>query len=238
MSKVQQTKDKIDKQRARENAANDALKKLDNLHAPKPAKDEVKDLRKALKGTAHEAENDIERLRKHLAELRNPKGGPDEVVTWLKKVADTTESPYGSNLGPFPITECQLFTGYHVPDANGKGVFWCGCLACYAVVKIGGAGITYPIRMGYGPSIIADAKAGANGFHAVPFSQAQAGDVLVYWGGEHIGVAIDKPSGSTIKTGEGNTSSADGSQSNGGGIYLKTRTSADVTIVARPVYAH
>ncbi|HUB98988.1 MAG TPA: hypothetical protein VMS11_04100, partial [Solirubrobacterales bacterium] len=87
----------------------------------------------------------------------------------------------------------------------------------------------------YGPSIMADAKAGRNGVREVAFDQIEEGDVLVLWGGAHVVTAAAKPSGDNVPTGEGNTSPTDGeSQADGGCVAMKTRTRADVSCAARP----
>lgn len=236
--RIENKQGKIKHERSVIHAADRSMKILENVHPPLEARDELKLLRDEIRGEIEADGKDIQRLRHEIAKLRRKRGesavdsGAEAMIAAAKFIG-TTESPAGSNLGPLPITESQLFTGYKVPP----GVYWCGCFACYVVVKIGGAAVPLKIRMGFGPSIIDDAHAGANGFHAVPFAQAKAGDVLVYWGGEHIGLVEKLLSASAVQTIEGNTSAADGSQSNGGGIYRKQRGIGDVTVVARPTYA-
>lgn len=172
-----------------------------------------------------------ERLRRgRVAKLRHAHNGPARVLEWMRSKVGTTESPPGSNWGP-EIGEWIRFTGYSGP------VYWCGCFACFAVVAIGKAKVPVPSRMGYGPYIVDDARNGANGFHAVPVEDAQAGDVFVYWGGEHIGVCAGPTRSGVVHAVEGNTSSdAGSSQSNGGGVFEKRRSVSDVTVCARPEY--
>jgi hypothetical protein len=171
----------------------------------------------------------LRRLRK-----RYRRGPGEQVLEWAKAQIGTTESPDGSNWGP-QIGEWIKFTGYTWASVKSS-VYWCGCFACYAVVKVGGAKIPTRIRLGFAGYIIADAKAGVNGLTAVPFQNARAGDLVTFWGGEHIGV-VEKVDGDTLYTIEGNTSSADGgSQSNGGGVFARQRKRSDVDVIARPSY--
>lgn len=165
------------------------------------------------------------RLRKRYAKLP----GELAVAAGLKLVG-VTENPAGSNWGP-QVGEFIKYTGYTGP------VYWCGCFACWVVCKLGGAKITSRIRMGYAPYITADALAGANGFTAVPIEDARAGDVICLWGGQHIEVVISKPKAGLVKCLGGNTSSG-GQESNGGGVFVNLRSTADADkgIVARPTW--
>ena len=215
----------IDDARKSKNAADKAIKKLADVHVPKNAKKARGSLLDKLRSIVHRMEERIPALRKRLEAKR--KSGADKAVKAAQKEIGQREQPVGSNWGGH-VTDYITFTGYSSP------VYWCGCFACWCVVKNGGANVPSRIRMGYGPYIISDAKAGLNGFKAVPFSQAQPGDVLVYWGGEHIGLVEKAPVGSLIQTIEGNT--GDGNAVNGDGVYRRTRHDYDVTIVARPSY--
>lgn len=72
-------------------------------------------------------------------------------------------------------------------------------------------------------------------------TKAQPGDVILFdWGGDgvcdHVGI-VEKNCGSYVQTIEGNTSSgSSGSQSNGGGVYRRTRAWSTVKAVVRPSY--
>lgn len=148
------------------------------------------------------------------------------------KYVGTTEQPDGSNWGG-NVEKFIRFTGYTGP------VYWCGCWACWVVVKLGGAKIPSKIRLGYGPYIISDARNHDNGLEAVAFGDARPGDIIVLWGGEHIEVVSGRPVGGSLPTIGGNTSPqpGSGSESNGGGVYRRIRSRADVTVVARPNYS-
>jgi hypothetical protein len=143
------------------------------------------------------------------------------------------EEPSGSNWGK-TVAKFITFCGYSGP------VYWCGCFACFVVVQLGGAKIPNRIRMGYAPYITADALAGVNGFTAVKVANGRKGDVGCLWGGEHVVTLREdvKPGDTVAFTIEGNTSAADGSQSNGGEVALKERplSEFDAGIFARPAW--
>jgi len=172
-------------------------------------------------------EDDRKHKREALHEEHNT--GSKAAVDWAIKQVGVHEVPAGSNRGP----KIDDWIAYWFGTAQ-NGVYWCGVFAGYAVKKIGGGKVT--TWLPYGPSIINDARAVRGGLRSVAFEDAQPGDLLVYWGGEHIGLCRERPSGGMINTVEGNTSSASGSQSNGGEVALKTRAKSDVTVVARPDY--
>lgn len=146
------------------------------------------------------------------------------------------ETPDGSNWGGMVETMIR-FTGYTFP------VYWCGCFACWVVVKLGGAKIPNRIRLGFAEYIVRDAQAGANGLSAVPVSKARTGDLGSLSNYQHIVVVREdvKPGDTMVKTREGNTSAstASGSQFNGGQVADKERPLSDFDdgIVARPAWA-
>ena len=162
---------------------------------------------------------------------RYSKSAGEQAIAKSAGLVGVHEEPAESNWGK-KVGEMIRFTGYTEP------VYWCGCCACWIVVKIGGARIPNRIRMGYAPYITADALAGANGFTAVDVHKAQPGDVGCLWGGEHVVTvrAPVRPGDTMVKTREGNTSAADGSQNNGGEVADKERPIGDFDrgIVARP----
>lgn len=175
-----------------------------------------------------------EGYRKHLRK-RYAKSAGELAIEKSAGLVGIHEQPAGSNLGPV-ITDMEQFTGYVVPDANGEGVYWCGCCAAWVVIKLGGANIPNRIRLGYAPYITADALAGTNGLTAHPVADCQAGDLGSLWGGEHVVTVRGPVRGGMVPTREGNTSAANGSQSNGGEVADKERPISDFDqgIVARP----
>jgi hypothetical protein len=175
----------------------------------------------ALAGKAREGYR--KRLRKRYA-----KSAGTLAIERSNGLVGVHEEPSGSNWGDM-VGKMIRFTGYSGP------VYWCGCCAAWIVIKIGGAKIPSPIRLGYAPYIIADALAGANGLTAVPVEKAQAGDLGSLWGGEHVVTVRGPVRNGMVPTREGNTSASDGSQSNGGEVADKERPIGDFDhgIVAR-----
>jgi hypothetical protein len=178
------------------------------------------------------------RLRKNrLAKIRKAQDeGAKAAVAYAKSMLGVTENPAGSNSGP-TITRDGKKGGVSFWEAAfGLGAcYWCGCFAGYVAKFIGGAKLTGTLT--YGPDIIADAQAHRNGLVAVSAADSRAGDIPVYWGGEHIGFCVGPPREGCLHTIEGNTSSDSGSsQSNGGGVFEKHRPFSDATVIARPLY--
>lgn len=163
---------------------------------------------------------------------RYSKAPGEEAVAKGRQLIGVKEVPEGSNWGG-KVEEFIRFTGYDFP------VFWCGCYACWVVVKLGGARIPNRIRLGYAPYITADALANTNGLRAVPAAQAQPGDIACLWGGKHIEVVANHPSQhGTVACIGGNTTKG-GQESNGGEVAENVRSLADFDkgIVARPDWA-
>lgn len=154
-------------------------------------------------------------------------------MAFYESIAGMSENPAGSNLGPgHPgITEFEKFLGYDVPP----GVFWCGCLMGFVSITEGGVIVASRIRLGYGPSIIADAKAGSNGLRAIPAAVADAGDCGTLWGGDHIVKIRGKVKNGLVPTWEGNTTAnpGAGSENNGGYVEPKVRSASDFDVFAR-----
>jgi len=151
--------------------------------------------------------------------------GPAAAVDYIREMAAKGVHEIGdTNTGEL-VDRWQSYFGLHAQP-------WCGCFAGYAAKAVGDSPATtwFP----YGPSIIADARAGRNGVREVSFEDAKPGDILVLWSGDHIATAMARPSATTIATGEGNTSPNDrDSQADGGCVALKTRSRSDVSCVAR-----
>lgn len=221
-------KREIEQRKKRKAESQKLIKKLTDEHAPKGAKKAFNNFKAALREVIRDAQKAIPALRKRLEQKR--KGGAGKAVKWAKNQIGTTESPPYSNWGP-EIGEWIKYTGYSGP------VYWCGCFVCYAVVKVGGANIPNRVRLGYHLNIVADAKAGANGLHAVSVANAQPGDIVAF-DFQHIALVTEPYDGSGyLDTCDGNTSpDSSGSQANGGGVWAKRRAVGDVLVVARPNY--
>lgn len=169
------------------------------------------------------------RLRRRYA-----KDAGEIAVQKAMKLVGVHEEPSGSNWGPM-VSRFITFCGYSGP------VYWCGCFACWVVVKLGGAAIPNRIRLGYAPYITADALAHTNGLTALPIAKGRAGCLGSLWGGEHVVTLAEdvEPGATTVKTIEGNTSSSTGSQSNGGEVAVHERALSDFDhgICALPAWA-
>lgn len=131
-----------------------------------------------------------------------------------------TESPAGSNRGAF-IDQMQREVGML---ANP----WCGAFVHW-VLKHGG-NIEVDPQVRYCPWTEAAAKNGTGGFLKwIPADRAKdapLGSLVLYGIGqaEHVEILCSKyMDGGSIHTVGGNTSSGDGSQSDGGGVFAKTR---------------
>lgn len=162
-------------------------------------------------------------------------GGPGEkAARYLLGMAGRTESPPGSNDSPFLAQWRKEFPTL----AWMKGQPWCG-FACIAA-WYHGAGKKLPDGVVYTPNIVMWAKAGTH-FKAIPPTAAKAGDLVVFdWnpgtGADHVGLALGPAVGGVIPTVEGNTSATNaGSQSNGGGIFKRSRPVGFIAVVARPL---
>lgn len=215
-----------------ENSADKSLKRLADIKAPKAAHKALSALREKLRSIQKRMAKRIPALKKRLESKR--KSGVDKAVAWAKAQNGRAETG-STNTGPYPVSECQVFTiGY-------DGVPWCGCFVSYAAIHEGGANIPNKARLAYTPYAVADAQNHTNGLTAVGVNDARPGDFLLYdfdgGGADHVGLCVAPTSGGMVYAVEGNTSSGtSGSQSNGGGVYARTRPVSQVTCVARPAY--
>ena len=154
-------------------------------------------------------------------------------VRWALSAVGTVEKPAFSNTGP-RITKWQEMSGY-----PGGGVPWCQCFANAAAwfgmknrVNLDCTDIS-----GYTVSVVDRAKrlsgmGGVKGWKTCKVSECQPGDWVYFKfspGGDsvqHVGVFLsyDAAAG-TVKCAEGNTSPGNGgSQDNGGGVFIRTRS--------------
>lgn len=219
--------------RKAKHSADVAIKRLVDTKVPHNAKKAKGNLLDRLRSILRRMAERIPALRKRLQAKR--RDGGKKAARWANDQTGVTESPPSSNRGPFPITACQVFTiGY-------DGVAWCGCFVAYAAIKIAGARIPSKARLAYTPYIVSDAKAQTNGLRAVPVSEAQDGDLIVFdfdgGGADHVGLCVGPTVNGMTDCVEGNTSSdSTGSQSNGGGVFERHRPISQVAVCARPDY--
>jgi hypothetical protein len=117
-------------------------------------------------------------------------------------------------------------------------IAWCAIFQSWALAQVG---VSVPGMPGYNCDTILNA-CHARGL-TVAVSAARRGDLVIYdWdhngSGDHIGLVEQRQSTTVIQTLEGNTSSGvAGSQSNGGGVWRRTRNLNYVKAVIRPNYA-
>lgn len=142
-----------------------------------------------------------------------------QALTWAQAQVGTVEQPANSNAGP-KITMWERSSGYGFP------VPWCQCFA-NAVAVTGGAP---QLKDGFTPTVLNGSHAD-QGFKRVALDDADPGDFVFFkWPGvsgfacDHVGVLVSKTA-STVTSIEGNTSSSNaGSQNNGGGVFIRTRS--------------
>lgn len=155
----------------------------------------------------------------------------DRAVTWAMSHKGVTESPPNSNRGKL-IDEWQH-------DVDMLAQPWCGAFVHAALKHAGVKSLSS--RMRYTPFIVTDAKQGVNGLEkVVAWGDRRKGDLLLFnWDGgvvDHVGLYTGATlADGSIQTVEGNTSSSNaGSQSNGGGVFVRTRPRSVVQYVVRP----
>lgn len=200
-----------------------ALKK-DRARLARDYRSRVKRFR-ALRTAIHKTRAKIRLRDKQIRAARG--GGQTALATALQCVGRTERN----NRAPWLDRWARTYVG-----AWMVGQPWCGlfCIVCWAK-----AGKRLPKDTVSTVAILNRARRG-NGFTAVPASKAKPGDLVVFNfpGGapaEHVGLARGPAKGGMIPTVEGNTSpGSGGSQSNGGGIYLRSRPVGAIAVVARP----
>lgn len=122
-----------------------------------------------------------------------------------------------------------------------RGASWLVPYCAMAVSKwLSDAGLKWSVTPSYNCDQIRT-RARAAGYIIPNKYAAQAGDLVLYdWNHngscDHIGI-VEKNCGSYLQTIEGNTSSGNaGSQSNGGGVWRRTRAWGSVACIIRPPY--
>lgn len=189
-----------------------------------------------LKGLIKGSWAQIRRLRKTIAEHQDP---GQEILDFFKRKEGISEKPAGSNCGG-DITRWEHFTGYTWACAGGSGgVYWCGCIACFALVAIGKAKIPSKIRIGFNGYINDDAIHHRNGLRKIDPGHASLG-CLATMRYPHIVTILSRPDrNGRVITGEGNTSpDSSGSQYNGGCVAIKSHHISEFTVVAEVAGIH
>jgi hypothetical protein len=152
--------------------------------------------------------------------------------------AGLIERPAGSNIQP---VLSQLGKNNGVPSYQ-MGFPWCAYSAMLAALMADSDAAVAGLKHGefnalYVPEIDALARAGKFGMKTVGWKDALPGDFVIFnWDGgvpDHIGMLVNNEVAYAV-TVEGNTSSGNGgSQSNGGGVYIRHRDRSLIQTIVR-----
>ena len=162
----------------------------------------------------------------------------EKAADYLLRFVGKTEIPPGSNDAPW-LRQWEAGLPHDRLDWMIPGNPYCGfaCVAAYWY----GAKVMLPDNTVYTPAIVSRAKNG-DGFSVVPQEKARKGDLVVFNfpGGngvaDHVGLALGPPVFGQIKCVEANTSGTlAGSQDDGGGVFVRTRPTSLIAVVARPM---
>lgn len=146
-----------------------------------------------------------------------------KAVAEAKRWVGTREFPANTNI-------CKPFTTWY--GWIGWGAPWCAVFVSYCLAKAGFKGVSPANhRWAYCPTVVADAVAGRYGLSTCSEHEVDEGTIVLFdWDNDgvadHIGFCTGpiEFSTQTFPTIEGNTSPGiSGSQSNGGGVYERTR---------------
>lgn len=168
---------------------------------------------------------------KQLRAMRN-------MVGWANKAL--VEQPRNSNVVPYLSRRGKALgvpAGYY-----RMGWPWCAYAVMLAALEEGSATARDGLMRSrfnplYVPEIEAMARAGRYGMRVVSWDNAKPGDFVTFnWDGgvpDHIGMLVERYS-TSAKCVEGNTSPTNaGSQSNGGGVYVRHRDRSQIQAVIR-----
>lgn len=172
------------------------------------------------------------RARRRKASAPHPKA-PDIALKEFQRWAGAryVERPASSNIVP-ELKAKGRSMGVR-PYYYNMGYPWCAYSAMLAALHAGSKTAKQGLVQGrfnplYVPEIYNLATRGQYGMRVVSWAEARPGDFVIFnWDGgvpDHIGMLISKYSNSA-RTVEGNTSAgAGGSQSNGGGCFVRDRS--------------
>lgn len=124
------------------------------------------------------------------------------------------------------------------------GAAWCAMFVSYCMNKAGAGSLIKGAQTAKGAAQVSKFVAHAKKHHWLKIApgNAHAGDIVIFdfpggYETDHVGFIRAASKGKNIFTIEGNTSSGAGSQSNGGGVYKRTRSFGVVHSIWRPPYA-
>lgn len=167
--------------------------------------------------------------------------GAGGVVKTAQGQVGITEEPAGSN----DVIYNTEYYGHEVSETpDGKGGYstctypWC-CAFVWWVFQKSGNGDAF-----YGGGKVASCSAvhtwARNNGCMITGKEAGYGDIVLFGSDEHIEIVVANNGDGTYTTIGGNTSSEDsGSQSNGGGVFVRTRSTSGkfpITSFIRPKY--
>lgn len=160
------------------------------------------------------------------------------MVGWANK--RLVEQPAQSNVVPY-LSKRGKALGV-APGYYRMGWPWCAYSVMLAALEEGSPTARDGLVKGrfnplYVPEIEAHARAGRYGMRVVSWENAKPGDFVTFnWDGgvpDHIGMLVERYS-TTAKCVEGNTSPTNaGSQSNGGGVYVRNRDRSQIQAIIR-----
>lgn len=123
------------------------------------------------------------------------------------------------------------------------GAAWCAMFVSYCMNKAGAGALIKGAQTAKGSAQVSKFVAHAKKHHWLKIApaNAHAGDIVIFdfpggYETDHVGFIRANSKGKNIYTIEGNTSSGSGSQSNGGGVYKRTRSFGVVHSIWRPPY--
>jgi len=158
--------------------------------------------------------------------------GPGGVIKTAQGQIGITENPAGSN-------KVIYNTEYYGSEVSGDDYPWCCVFVWWCFNKSGNADAFYGGGKTAGCSAV-HTWAQSNGL-IISGGEAKYGDLVLFGADEHIEIVVANNGDGSYTTIGGNTGSGDsGSQSNGGGVFMRTRyISGDfpITLFIRPPYS-
>jgi hypothetical protein len=167
-------------------------------------------------------------------------------MSQLEKLLSAARSKLGITESPAKSNTVEFNTWYYGKAVSGANYAWCAVFALWCAFTAGILGLLWgtlndakrAVAEGCGSWVTLAKKQGrwvTSGF--------KPGDFVIFdWNGtrtrnDHIGIVESVNADGSLVTLEGNTSSSDsGSQSNGGGVFRRTRAVKWVTGAFRPAY--
>jgi hypothetical protein len=150
------------------------------------------------------------------------------------------------------MAEAKTHLGYTETGTNhsmfGKwygmdGAAWCAMFVSYCMNKAGAGALIKGAQTAKGSAQVSGFVRHAKKHKWAKIAPAKSlpGDIVIFdfpggYETDHVGFIRAAAKGSNIYTIEGNTSSGKGSQSNGGGVYARTRSFGVVHSIWRPPY--